>query len=297
MSKVHFSIIVVTHNSEDCITTALSSIYRQQPEVDEVIVVDNGSVDKTIELVQHSFPRALLITNQKNEGVCKARNQGLEVSKGEWIMTLDCDAILETGFTYHIQEAIHTVSSDVGIIQPKILMSDAKTIYSLGIYLSPMRRFFDIKHGYQDKQDGDIREVFGACAAAAVYRRTMLEELKEKTGYFDERFFFLVEDVDLAWRAYRKDWKAVLYPQALCYHSGNSSHMDKKFRQYLCFRNRFYSIVKNEGIVGYSKKILPIFFYDFPRLCWLVFSNPYVYSDTMRLLRSQAQRCAIFTSD
>lgn len=74
----------------------------------------------------------------------------------------------------------------------------------------------------------------------------MLEELKEKTGYFDERFFFLVEDVDLAWRARRAGWKTLFFPQMACFHTGNSSGMDKKFRQYLCFRNRRWMIAKNE---------------------------------------------------
>ncbi|MBU1853441.1 MAG: hypothetical protein KJ957_05310 [Candidatus Omnitrophica bacterium] len=104
----------------------------------------------------------------------------------------------------------------------------------------------------------------------------MLEEIRESTGYFDERFFFLVEDVDLAWRAQRKSWKARFYPGAVCYHYGNSSGLDKKFRQYLSFRNRHYSIIKNEGLKNYFKKFFPLLFYDIPRLLYLVFTNRYI---------------------
>jgi len=78
----------------------------------------------------------------------------------------------------------------------------------------------------------------------------MLWELKEETGYFDERFFFLVEDVDLAWRAQKKGWKALFYPKGVCYHSGNSSRTNGKLRQYFCFRNRYLMILKNETVTG-----------------------------------------------
>lgn len=108
--------------------------------------------------------------------------------------------------------------------------------------------------------------------AAALYKRKMLEEIKEDNGYFDERFFFLVEDVDLAWRAQRRGWKTIFCPEAVCYHFGNSSGYDKKIRQYLCFRNRLLLISKNERIFG-KIKLIPLFFiYDLPRLLFLAFN-------------------------
>jgi GT2 family glycosyltransferase len=97
----------------------------------------------------------------------------------------------------------------------------------------------------------------------------MLEDIKEKTGFFDERFFFLVEDVDLSWRAQKIGWKAKFIPEMVCYHAGNSSGYDKSFRQYLCFRNRRYMVAKNENIFG-KIKLIPIFFvYDFPRSLYI----------------------------
>jgi fructose-bisphosphate aldolase/2-amino-3,7-dideoxy-D-threo-hept-6-ulosonate synthase len=57
-----------------------------------IIVVDNGSRDGTVEFIKKHYPRVLLIENKQNLGACKGRNQGIEVSKGEWILFLDCDA-------------------------------------------------------------------------------------------------------------------------------------------------------------------------------------------------------------
>lgn len=105
----------------------------------------------------------------------------------------------------------------------------------------------------------------------------MLQELKEETGYFDERFFFLVEDVDLAWRAQKRGWEGIYCPEAICYHTGNSSGFDIKVRQYFSFRNRYYAILKNEGLINYSIKFFPLLSYDIPRLLYLIFNNCYIF--------------------
>ena len=276
MKEPMISVVVVTHNSENVIIDALSSIYMQEPGASDVVVVDNGSMDATVELIRGRFPQVLLVVNDANEGACKARNQGIALSKAEWVLTLDCDTVLGAGFMRHIRRAIDDVPDNVGMIQPKIMMPDRITVYSLGIRLDWMRRFFDVGRGRPDSRRRGRQPIIGPCAAAAVYRRRMLGELQEETGYFDERFFFLVEDVDLAWRAYRRGWKAVVYPGALCYHNGNSSGASKQLRQYLCFRNRMYSIAKNEGAAAYGLKVIPVVCYDFPRLLYLVFSNAHV---------------------
>ena len=168
-----------------------------------------------------------------------------------------------------------TSDLDIGSLQPKILRTDKKTIYSCGIYSSKLKRFFDIGKDKSDNGEFNYSKyIFGVCSAAALYKQRMLKELKERTGYFDERFFFLFEDVDLSWRAQRAGWKALYYPEAVCYHSGNNSNTSKKIRQYLCFRNRYYAIIKNEGFKGLTKNIPLIFIYDFSHIFYLFFTNP-----------------------
>ena len=279
MPDVCLSIVIVTFNSKNSIKACLSSVFNQDYRDLEVIVVDNGSVDGTVNLIREKYPQVILIENKKNLGVCKARNQAIEIARGIWVLTLDCDIVLENNFLQNIRSYADSLSYKIGALQPKILKPDKKTIYSCGIYLSKsLRRFHDIGQGKRDSGQFDrSKYIFGLCSAAALYNRQMLRELKEPTGYFDERFFFLVEDVDLSWRAQNKGWKIIFFPQAVCYHSGNSSNCDKKMRQFLCFRNRYYSIMKNEGLKKYFRKIFPLFLYDFPRLFYLILTNHYIH--------------------
>lgn len=275
MSEI--SIIILTLNSISFIKSCLYSIFAQEGFQNfEIIVVDNGSKDDTVSFIKENYPQIILIENQTNLGACKARNQGIEVAKGEWILTLDCDIILEKDFFNKIIRLTEDPGDSIGMFQPKILKEDKKTVYSCGMYLSKLRRFYDIGKGKSDNGQFNITKyIFGACSACALYKRDMLEDIKEDTGYFDERFFFLVEDVDLAWRAQKRGWKALFCPEAVCYHSGNSSNYGKITRQYLCFRNRYYSIIKNEAF----KKIVINFFSPFPydslRILYLLFSNSY----------------------
>jgi len=266
------SIIIVSFNSKDYIKSCLGSVFEQDYGDSEVIVIDNGSRDGTATYIKENYPRVVLIENSTNLGACAARNRGIEICRGDWVLTLDCDVILGSNFLYNAAEAIKGLSCKIGIIQPKILYADKKTIYSKGIYLSFIRRFYDIEKGRADFKNPDIdRSIFGACCAAAFYKKEMLEELRDENGYFDKRFFFLVEDVDLSWRAKRKGWKAIYKDSLECFHSGNSSAFGRKPRMYLCFRNRLLSIAKNENTLG-KLKLIPVFIiYDLTRLLFLLF--------------------------
>jgi len=277
--------VILTFNSLKFIRPCLDSIFLQASKDSEVIVVDNHSKDGTVEFLKKNYPdRVKLIKNGENLGAAKARNQGIEASCGEWIITLDCDVILKNDFISKITGALTAFNGSVGMLQPKILTADQKKIYSCGISLSRLRRFYDIGKGKTDNINFSVSDnIFGVCSAAGIYKREMLDDVKEESGYFDERFFFLAEDVDLAWRAQKKKWKAIFIPQAVCYHSGNSSGFDQKARQYLCFRNRYYSIIKNEGLQRYFIKFFPALFYDLPRLFYLIFTNRYVFKKNFKL--------------
>ena len=266
------SIVIITFNSEDFIKPCLDSVFNQDYRDFEVILVDNDSQDNTLSLVKEDYPQVRLIENNQNLGAAKARNQAIEVAQGRWILTLDCDIILKKDFLNKIMRFAEKSEESIGGLQPKILSNDKKTIYSCGIYLSWLRRFYDIGKGKFD-DNGKYNKphyIFGACSACALYNRKMLEEIKEKTGYFDERFFFLVEDVDLAWRAQRKGWKAIFCPDAVCYHYGNSSDTSKKTRQCLCFRNRHLMILKNEKFSTVIAKTSFYLTYDLPRFIFLM---------------------------
>lgn len=268
------SIIVLTCNSEKFIRPCLGSIFKQLHEGLEVIVVDNGSKDKSVAIIKENFRGIGIIENAVNLGAAEARNQGIKLARGEWILFLDCDTVLKDDFFAAVLKTVDKLPPETGMLQPKILNPDKRTIYSCGIHLAWSRRFYDIGSQKRDNQRFTRRrEIFGPCSAAALYRRRLFEGLKEDTGYFDRRFFFLVEDVDLAWRAKKHYWKCLFIPEAVCYHQGNSSSLGIKRRQFLSFRNRYIMVKKNEGVLRYSAKLLPLLIYDLPRFCFLFFTN------------------------
>ena len=274
------SIIILTFNSEKFIGPCLNSIFIQDYQ-NQVIVVDNGSKDSTPNFIKRNYPQVILIENKENLGSCKARNQGIAIANGKWVLTLDCDVILEKEFLNKIVSFAEGSGSSIGMFQPKILNMDRKRIYSCGIHLSGLGRFYDIGKGKPDNgQFTAPKYIFGACSAAAFYSRQMLEDIKDDMGYFDERFFFLVEDVDLASRAQRKGWKALFYPEAVCYHYGNSSSSDKLMRQFFCWRNRKFMLEKHR--LNKLKLAVVFFFYDSPRLVYFFFTNHYVRNEIIK---------------
>ncbi len=263
---VDISVIILTYSSAKFILPCLDSVFRQKTQNLEVILVDNASSDDTVSLVRGRYPEVKIIENKSNAGASKARNQALAGASGEWVLTLDCDVILEEDFFLSLLRITGELPPNVGILQPKILDIKNGKIYSAGIRLSFLSRFHDIAKGMPDiKKPNTPGPIFGACCAAALYRRKMLEEIKDRWGYFDERFFFLFEDADLSWRAQKKGWVCRYYPQAKCYHHGNSSLTDKRSRQFLSFRNRQLAILKNQNPAAILLRFPLYLAYDLPR--------------------------------
>jgi len=272
------SVVIVSHNSIKYMIMCLESLFRQSYGDFETIVIDNGSSDNTANFIKSNYPNVKLIENQQNLGACKARNQGIENSSFDWILTLDCDVVLENDFIGKLMEESSVIDKEIGSIQPKVLDFDKKTIYSCGIYLSKLRRYYDIGRGKPNGAKYNYKKnIFGCCAAAALYRKEMLIDIKDDAGYFDEKFFFLVEDVDLSWRAQNKGWKAVFSPEPVCYHKGDSSNCSKEIRQILSFRNRYRMINKNETLFGKLKIITLGFFYESMRAVFMALTNKYFW--------------------
>jgi GT2 family glycosyltransferase len=260
------SVVILTFNSQEYINSCLASLFSQSYRDFEAVVVDNGSQDNTLGILRGDYPGIRVIANSKNLGAARARNQGIESSAGRWILTLDCDVELKEGFLGEIAGCAEKIPGSTGMVQPKILTRGGEKIYSCGITRSWLKRFHDLGRGLPDLGNGRVTgHIFGACSAAALYRREMLEEIKDRYGYFDERFFFLFEDADLSWRARKKGWGCAYCPSAECRHRGDSSSTEKRVRQYLSFRNRQLTIMKNQNPVMILFMLPFYLVYDLPR--------------------------------
>jgi GT2 family glycosyltransferase len=269
------SVIIVSKDSLKFLKKCLSSVYEQSFRNFEVIIVDNGSKDGTLDFIRKNYPDALLIVNEKNLGFCKANNQGIEVAKGKFVLTLNSDVYLDRGYIERMVNSVSNLDS-VGMASGRVLKFDLKHIDSCGLHLSKSRRFFDIGRGELKEKFISTNYIFGPCAAAALYRKDMLEEIKHFDEYFDNDFFFLVEDFDLAWRAQHKGWKAIFVPEAICYHFRNSSNCSRDFIQYLSFRNRILLLLKNEKISSVLINLPFMLPYDILRLFYMALRNKYI---------------------
>jgi len=268
------SIIIVNYNRKDLLRQCLDSVKGQGFQDIETIVVDNASTDGSIEMVAMYYPDVNLIRNTANLLFCKAQNQGIDVSKGNFILCLNSDCVLDKDYLKQVISAIG-LDTAIGMVSGKILRMDKKTIDSTGLFLSKNRK--PVERGYGKMDKGLYNEpgyVFGASGACAFLRKSMLKNIRDKYGYFDERFGMYYEDLDLCWRAQKKGWKAYYNPKALAYHVRGGTALIHKCRgglnlPYICdelkkmyIRNRYLCMKKNDSLRGILLNLPFILLYE-----------------------------------
>jgi GT2 family glycosyltransferase len=237
------SIIVVNWNGKRFLEECLEALLAQTYSPYEIIMVDNGSDDGSVDFVAERFPEVRIIENGENLGFAGGNNVGIRVARGDYIVTLNNDTRAEPNW---LEELVKVVEAD-----PKIGMCASKMLFyyhtgvlnSTGISLDVAGIAWDRRGGERD--DGLEREpieVFGPCAGAALYRQEMLDEV----GLFDEDFFAYHEDVDLAWRARSRGWRCMYNPRAVVYHVHSGTGLEgSAFKNRLLSRNKIWTMVKN----------------------------------------------------
>ena len=212
------SIIVVNWNGRKLLQDCLGSLAAQDYPDLEIIFVDNGSTDASIQFVRTTFPKVRIIELSTNEGFAGGNSQGLKLASGEFIALVNNDARVEV---HWLSSLVQPMLKDptVGICASKLLFADSAQINSAADGLTTGAIGFN--RGLAENA-GAFRKpefVFGACGAAVLYRRSMLDEI----GFLDEDFFLYDEDTDLNFRAQLAGWKCVYVPSAVAYHKGNAT--------------------------------------------------------------------------
>jgi len=269
------SLVIPTRNSISFLGKCLDSVFSQDTSDIEVIVVDNGSSDATFDFVGANYPQVILIANSENKGAAAARNQGIRASSGEYIGFLDSDSYLESNFFERLKDSVKTISDDAAGISPKIITEDSRAIFSCGLSISSIYRVHDIGKRQNQEQFMQRLEVGGLNTCCAIVKREALESIEKNNQYFDEDFFFLFEDADLSLRLKDRGWKFLCMPQFICYHQGGGSNIPDDYRRFLCFRNRWYMILKREKGARCFRLFLKSFVYDFVRTVHFSFTNKY----------------------
>src|SRR5579872_7068219 len=250
------SVTIVTYNSGRFIKRCLESVLAQRYPGMEIIVIDNASTDGTVDILEQFEEQCQIVYNDENIGFAAAQNQAIQASSGDWVLTLNPDVLLLPNFIQALVEAGQT-DRRVGSVCGKLLtiratfdLPDKPLVDSTGIYFTPMLRHLD--RGSQEVDNGhylNYEYVFGATAAAALYRRKMIEVISIGDEFFDPDFFVYREDADVAWRAQLFGWRCIYTPHSRGYHvrnvlPGNRRALPPAINMH-SVKNRFLMRIKN----------------------------------------------------
>lgn len=256
MAKDFVSVTIVTYNSGRFIKRCLESALAQKYERKEIIVIDNNSTDGTADILEQFEDRCRIVYNSENIGFAAAQNQAIGISRGDWVFTLNPDVLLLPNFIEDLVDA-GNLDPQVGTVCGKLLTIkstfdhlETPLVDSTGIYFTPMLRHLD--RGSQEIENGHYLKheyVFGATAAAALYRREMIDDISEDGEFFDPDFFVYREDADVAWRAQLLGWRCMYTPNSRGYHvrnvlPGNRRALPPEINMH-SVKNRFLMRLKN----------------------------------------------------
>ncbi|MBQ7927686.1 MAG: glycosyltransferase family 2 protein [Methanobrevibacter sp.] len=239
------SVVTPNYNGERFLKRFFDSLNEDSEHIGEVIIVDNGSSDNSKDFInanEFNFP-VVLVENSKNRGFAPAVNQGISKAKHDYIFSLNNDTELKKGSIKNMIDLISS-SDDIFSVQAKMLQYNNKDLiddvgdeYNLLAWTK--------KTGENHKSDEyvEVKEIFSSCAGAALYRKSLLEEL----GMFDDNFFAYMEDVDLAIRSKINGYRNLLCPQAIVYHIGSATSGSRynEFKVRLAARNNVWVVYKN----------------------------------------------------
>jgi len=219
---------IATWNAADLLRGSLTSIIKNVTGLTyEVVVVDNGSVDETAQIMREEFTDFIFIRNQVNEGVARARNKCLDIANSRYVILLDVDTIILPG-SFQVLVDVMDRNPRVGIGGPKLLNPDGSIQMSCRTFQTPLTILFRgtflgklfpesrfVKNHLMTNWDHrDIRSVDWMLGACHIIRRETIVDV----GRLDEGFFYLYEDVEYCWRARKRGWDVLYIPQSQIIH-------------------------------------------------------------------------------
>jgi len=243
METTTLSIIIPNFNGKQFLKVCLDSIKNQNHIFYEVIIIDNASSDGSVQYIHENYPEFTLIQNKENLGFAAAVNQGIKSSSSEYIFLLNNDVELEQDSISNLLKCIKKDKNIFGVSSKMIQYTDRSKMDDAGDEYTILGWTRKVGDGKSPELYNAERETFSVCAGAALYRKSILDEL----GYFDEKFFAYMEDVDISYRARIRGYKCVYCPDAVVYHfgSGTSGSRYNEFKIRLAARNNVYVPYKN----------------------------------------------------
>lgn len=217
VEKGLISVIIPNWNGKKFLTGCLDSLLKDSYGKVEIIVVDNGSHDGSVEFMESGYPSVKLVKFSENTGFSVAVNAGINASRGEFIALLNNDTVVDPSW---LSEMIKVMKEhpEIGSTGCKMLAYDNHQLLD-GAGDGYRRGGLPGRIGHREIDRGQFNEqrpILGPCGGAALYRRAMFDDI----GLFDEDYFAYLEDVDMALRAQSAGYKSIYVPSAVMYHLG-----------------------------------------------------------------------------
>jgi GT2 family glycosyltransferase len=276
MSEI--AVVVVNWNGAHLLRTCLGSLQRQTFADFETIMVDNGSSDESVALVAREFPEVRVLALDANLGLAGGTNAGIAITDAPIIVTLNNDTEVDPRWLAELHAALAS-HPEAGSAASKLMLFDRRdVIHSAGDFYRldgvPGNR------GVWQNDDGTYSEtemIFGACAGAAAYRRSMLDDV----GGFDDTFFMYCEDVDLAFRSQLMGYRCVFVPSAVVYHMLSATGGGPT-ASYYCGRN-FLRVIARDMPGPLLRRVWP----------GIVLAQIKIAAESVRHLREPAARARL----
>ena len=287
---IKLSIIIPHYNGIKILTECLDSLHNCSYKNLEILVVDNGSTDNSIEIAKEKFSDVNFIYSSKNRGYAGGCNYGVKFTKGEYLLFLNNDTIHEFNWIEPLIEKLEK-NQNISSVQPKILNYDNRDKFDYAggsggeldflVYPFSKGRIFDsieFDCGQYDKST----EIFWASGTGFITRKSIFNLI----GGFDEVLFAHMEEIDYHWRSHLMGFSVYVEPKSIIYHMGGRTlAYNSPEKTYLNHRNSLLLMLTNFSIPLST-------FLIFPRLL-LEFTSIFRYILMGRLKHSFAQLRAI----
>jgi GT2 family glycosyltransferase len=319
------SVIILNYNGKAFIAKCLSSVLKSDYSNFEVILVDNGSTDGSIEMTKELFSgdrRLKVIENSRNLGFAEGNNVGARHARGEYIVFLNVDTEVDQGW---LRELVKVMASDskIGAAQCKLLLAQDKSrLESAGHYIDYVGIesvestivLGEVDRGQYDR----VRDIFYARGAAMAIKKYVFF----KAGMFDPAYFIDHEEIDLCWRIRLSGYRVVFVPRSIVYHYGSAIAGKREDNPFILFnlrKNHIMSLLKNYELRNVLK-YLPIYvtflaahalfstvkdkkstvFAYFKAILWILINFRYIYAQRLRVQRlvrrvpdSEVMKCMV----
>lgn len=252
------TIVIPNLNGKEYLGPCLNSLKGQSLRDFSIILIDNGSQDGSVDFVSENYPEVRIRRFDRNEGFCRAVNEGIRMADTPYVILLNNDTVCEDTFVEELVRAMerswgtHQAGEPAGrdtgakifsCAARMVQMRDPARMDNAGDYYCALGWAFAYGKGKPADRYDRGREIFSSCAAAAIYRREVFDEI----GLFDETHFAYLEDTDVAYRARIAGYRNRYEPRAVVRHVGSatSGSVYNEFKIRYSSRNNIYLIYKN----------------------------------------------------